>query len=139
MDESGAVAAPDRGGGSMEAGMDLRFVERDGVLFARVAANELGADTAEEFRRNLLAGIDGHAWVVLDLTPVTFMDSSGLGVLVAAMKALRGRGELRLTGVDARIQELFSLTGLNRVFQVEPDERAAVAGLQAARRRKEAA
>jgi len=67
------------------------------------------------------------------------MDSSGLGVLVAAMKALRGRGELRLTGVDARIQELFSLTGLNRVFQVEPDERAAVAGLQAARRRKEAA
>jgi anti-sigma B factor antagonist len=119
--------------------MDLRFEERDGTLIVRVEGEELGADTAEEVRRTLLAGMGAHAFVILDLSTVTFMDSSGLGVLVAAMKALRGRGELRLIRVNPLVQELFSLTGLNRVFLVDPDETAALAALGGTRRRNPAA
>jgi anti-sigma B factor antagonist len=119
--------------------MDLRFEERDGILVVRVDGDELGADTAEEVRSALLAGMGVHPFVILDLSAVTFMDSSGLGVLVAAMKALRGRGELRLIRVNPLIQQLFNLTGLNRVFQVDPDERTAAAALDGTRRRTPAA
>jgi anti-sigma B factor antagonist len=119
--------------------MDLQFEERDGILVVRVEGSELGADTAEEVRSALLTGMGAHAFVVLDLSAVTFMDSSGLGVLVAAMKALRGRGELRLVRVNPLIQELFNLTGLNRVFLVDADETTAAAALDGTRRRIEAA
>ena len=46
------------------------------------------------------------------------------------MKAVRGRGELHLVGVHPRIQELFGLTGLSRVFQIDPDEATAAAALE---------
>ncbi len=119
--------------------MELRFEERDGILIVRVDGTELGADAAEEVRRALLTGIGAHAFVILDLSTVTFMDSSGLGVLVAAMKALRGRGELRLIRVQPLIRELFNLTGLNRVFLVDTDETSAAAALDGTRQRIKAA
>jgi anti-sigma B factor antagonist len=115
--------------------VDLRFEERGTTLLARADGEELGADSAERVRIALLQEISSHPWVIMDLSPVTFMDSSGLGVLVAAMKAVRGRGDLRLIGVHPRVQELFGLTGLGRVFQVDVDEAAASAALELARQR----
>lgn len=115
--------------------MELRFDEGGGVLIARADGEELGADSAEAVRSSLLAEVSKHSWVVLDLTPVTFMDSSGLGVLVSVMKALRGRGEMRLIGVHSRIRELFGLTGLSRVFLIDDDEAAATAALERAMQR----
>jgi anti-sigma B factor antagonist len=119
--------------------MELHFEEREGILVVRAEGEELGADTADEVRRTLLAGMEAHAFVILDLSTVTFMDSSGLGVLVAAMKALRGRGELRLIHVNPAIQELFGMTGLNRVFLIDPDETTAAAAIDGTRRRSAAA
>lgn len=119
--------------------MELRFEERDGILIVRTAGEELGAESAERARGDLLPQMTASPWVVLDLASLTFMDSSGLGVLVAAMKSVRGRGELRLTNVHARIRELFTLTGLGRVFQIDPDETTAIETLVETRRRSQAA
>ena len=58
--------------------------------------------------------------VVLDLQGVTFIDSSGLAMLVEAHRGIAAQGKvLRLGEVSARVQRLVSLTGLDQLFGVE--------------------
>lgn len=55
--------------------------------------------------------------VILDTSGVTFLDSSGLGVLVGAQKRMRAHdGSLALVAAQDRIVQLFRLTGLTRLF-----------------------
>jgi anti-sigma B factor antagonist len=59
------------------------------------------------------------AFVVLDLTDLTFIDSSGLGVLVGTLRRVRdGGGEVRLAAASAGVRRVLSVTGLDTVFQV---------------------
>jgi anti-sigma B factor antagonist len=58
--------------------------------------------------------------VVLDLRGVTFIDSSGLAMLVEAHRRIARQGKvLRLGELSARVQRLVSLTGLDQLFGVE--------------------
>jgi anti-sigma B factor antagonist len=57
--------------------------------------------------------------VVVDLAAVGFMDSSGLGALVAGLKKARQEGgDLRLTGVNQQVATVLELTNLDRVLHV---------------------
>src|SRR3954462_1862501 len=59
----------------------------------------------------------GKKHVIVDLSRVTFVDSTGLGILVGALRRLRsGRGTLALIVTDYDIERLFELTGLDGVF-----------------------
>jgi anti-sigma B factor antagonist len=65
--------------------------------------------------------------VVVDLRPVTFMDSAGIGILVAAHKRLRAHsGRLVLVDVDGPVQRVLHLTGLLRVLTLTDDLDAAL-------------
>lgn len=58
--------------------------------------------------------------LVLDLTGLTFLDSSGLRVFVTAREALSSRGgELALRGPSANTQRLLDITGLGEIIAVE--------------------
>lgn len=64
--------------------------------------------------------------VLVDLSAVSFMDSTGLGVLVGALARSREAGQrLVLVGVDGRIQRLLNLTGLDAAFELAPSVAAA--------------
>ena len=55
--------------------------------------------------------------IVVDLYNVSFMDSSGLGVLVAGLKRARERGgELALVFGEGSVQKVFGITGLDEIF-----------------------
>lgn len=70
--------------------------------------------------------------VVVDLTGVAFMDSTGLGELVAAHKALQRRGDrLHLAVSNARVTRLLSLSGLDGVLDVHPSQPEALAAISA--------
>ncbi|MEM6445202.1 MAG: STAS domain-containing protein [Cyanobacteria bacterium J06642_2] len=71
-----------------------------------------------KFRQQIDAMVAAGAQAILiDLKEVTFMDSSGLGALVTALKMLRARdGKLYLCSMNDQIRMLFDLTGLNTVF-----------------------
>ncbi len=61
---------------------------------------------------------DGVSIVILDLGEVPFVDSSGLGAIVAGLKAARqGGGDLRLAGAQEQMRSLLELTTLNSVLQ----------------------
>jgi len=74
----------------------------------------------------------GSATLVVDLTGVTFLDSTGLGALVEA-RALTGDagGSLSIVCTHERILKLFTITGLDGVFAIYPTVDAALAAAQA--------
>lgn len=56
--------------------------------------------------------------VVLNLTNVTFIDSSGLGAIVAIMKHLAPERRLILAGLSPAVEKVFRLTRMDTVFQI---------------------
>ena len=81
---------------------------------------EIDMATAPRFRQRLLAVISAGAQdVVIDLSGVDFIDSTGLGVLMGAAKRVRGTGgDIRLVMTGSRLSELVELTRLDRVLDV---------------------
>jgi len=98
--------------------MVLRLDVREQSILT--ATGELDIATAPAFREALLTLIAaGHARVVVDLDSVTFMDSTGLGVLASANKRMRSEGrELLVVCHRPEILRLFSITGLHSFFTV---------------------
>ncbi len=69
----------------------------------------------------------GSGKLVLNLTATSFMDSSGLAVLVSGLQAARKRdGDVLLVGMSNTVRALFELTRLHTVFQIFDDEPGAL-------------
>jgi anti-sigma B factor antagonist len=81
---------------------------------------EVDLSTAASLRTRIDEIVDGGTRrLVVDLTAVGFMDSSGLSALVAGMKAMRSAGgELILVCGTESILKVFTVTGLDRVFEI---------------------
>jgi len=94
-----------------------------------VVSGDLDASTAELFNAAIDDVIErGAQLVVLDLTAVDFLDSTGLGVLVGALKRVRTHdGDLSLVCDEPRILKVFEITGLTKVFAMYADVDQAVA------------
>jgi anti-sigma B factor antagonist len=92
-------------------------------------SGEVDLATAPAVRERLNELADGGArHLVVDLALVGFLDSIGLGVLVAAYKRLRDRdppGSLRLAGASDRVAKVFALTGLLGIFPMYASVEAA--------------
>lgn len=75
----------------------------------------------------LVAG--GNSRLVVDLTDVSFLDSTGLGVLVKALKRAReADGWLRLVVTGDRIRKIFEITGLDASIPIFDTAQDAIAG-----------
>jgi len=71
--------------------------------------------------------LGGHRYLVLDLSAVDRIDSTGLGVLVGARKRLRaGNGQLRLAAASGNVVRVLHATGLDRVLPLYPDVASAL-------------
>jgi anti-sigma B factor antagonist len=79
-------------------------------------------------RKDLLGLIGtGHRHLVLDLGNVKFVDSSGLSVLVSALKAAnKSNGSVVLVNLTNDVRTLIELTRMHEVFQIFGDEQAAI-------------
>lgn len=104
----------------MTSGLEIRDSVEDEVLIVAVRG-ELDLYTAPDLRSLLLGAIqDGRTAVVLDLRETTFLDSTALGVIIAAMKALRVRsGRLVLVNDRTSITKTLAITGLDHLLSVE--------------------
>jgi anti-sigma B factor antagonist len=89
---------------------------------------ELDVATAPSLRERLVDLIgDGSTKLVLDLEGVDFLDSTGLGVIVSALKRTRTQGgDMRLVCTQGRIRRLFEITGLDKAITLVPSLDAAV-------------
>ncbi len=108
--------------------MNISEEPHGNILVLRVGETRLDAAKAPALRNELLRHIDaGHSQIVLDLSGTEFMDSSGLGALVSAVKRLGSRGTLAIAGAQGAVTRLFALTRMDRVFALHPNTEAAIA------------
>lgn len=81
---------------------------------------EIDLSTSAIFKETVYQVIEsGHIDVIIDLNELEFMDSTGLGVLVAALKktTMEG-GSIRLICNKRNILKVFTITGLDKVFSI---------------------
>jgi anti-sigma B factor antagonist len=101
--------------------------EENGKLVAALTG-EIDLDNAPEVRRMLLECTDGGRDVLVDLSGVSYIDSSGIASLVEALQnANSGGGALDLVAVSPQAMRVFELARLDKVFTIHPDLGAALA------------
>lgn len=85
-------------------------------------SGELDLHTSPQLRDHTLALLgEPPVQIALDMSDVSFMDSSSLGMLITCLKRVRERdGRLVLAGVSGSPLKVFTLTGLDRVFDMVP-------------------
>jgi len=90
------------------------------VLVLRLGGQLMGGPDADALRSTILASIQqGTEKILIDLGEITWVNSTGLGVLITSHLAARGKGgSLKLVGVSKRIESILSVTRLNTVFEV---------------------
>ncbi|MEA5552650.1 STAS domain-containing protein [Anabaena cylindrica UHCC 0172] len=83
----------------------------------------LNAAAGNELRREISDIVNNEVEILLiDMSEVTFIDSSGLGALVAAMQSVRNaKRELFVCSINAQVQMLFELTKIDRVLNILSD------------------
>jgi anti-sigma B factor antagonist len=97
------------------------------VLIVWPLEKRIDASTATEFKQKMSDWIDaGNRKIVLNLSEVDFIDSSGLGAIVSSLKKISGEGDLVICAVRETVMSLFRLTRMNRVFDILPSEDEAV-------------
>jgi anti-sigma B factor antagonist len=96
---------------------DTRTVDGDGVVITpRGRLNMVAAPRLRTLLTNTVRG--GQRRVVVDLSATEFMDSSGLGALIAGLKTARqAGGDLRIASVTPQVAMVLELTNLNRVLR----------------------
>jgi anti-sigma B factor antagonist len=89
---------------------------------------EIDLSTAPQLEQELTGLTEnGARRIVVDLAGAEFVDSTVLGVLLKALTRLHAHsGELVLVSDDLRILKIFEVTGLGRVFRIEPTLTAAI-------------
>ena len=101
--------------------------EVDGNLVVRLAG-EIDLDRAPDVRRLLLDCVKRKLDVLVDLSEVSYIDSSGIASLVEALQWAKRRGtDLCLIAVSPEALRVFELARLDKVFAIHPDMDAALA------------
>lgn len=97
--------------------------DQDGSAATVTLNGEVDVYTSPALKEQLVAIIEGGCDnIVVDLRDVGFIDSSGLGVLVSALRRARERGgAVRIVCTRDSILKIFRITGLDKVFPIFSD------------------
>jgi anti-sigma B factor antagonist len=113
-----------------EGSADLTLrVRTEGSATVVVAEGEIDLSTIPELSE-VLDGLinDGKVDLIVDMTAVNFIDSTGLGVLVGARKkALAQDGSVQLASLQAKVLKIFQITQLTEIFPVHDSVADAIA------------
>lgn len=106
------------------------MIERDGVTVIRLEG-AIDVSRALELRDDLFARLDSPAArVLLDLSDVRLIDSSGIGILVTAHRRADGQGaRFGLAGATGTVARVFEMTRTNRLLSLYDDVEEGVRAL----------
>jgi anti-sigma B factor antagonist len=99
--------------------MAISVATHGDILVARVQDHRIDAAGAVAFKDEMVAlKIHPQQRVILDLEAVEFLDSSGLGAVVAVMKAYGGEKSLELAALSPIVEKVLRLTRMDQVFRI---------------------
>ena len=107
--------------------MQLACEKVGDVAVCAVPMEELDASNAPEFKRDIASVLDANTKLVLDLSQLRFVDSSGLGAFISCLRKLNAKGgDLKLSGMSMQVRGVFELVRMHRVFDILPTKEDAV-------------
>ena len=102
--------------------MEIDTIAQGDMLVVRAREDRIDAASAIQFKDRMREIVQHPApRVVLDLTRVNFLDSSGLGAVVAVMKLLGPQRKLELAGLTPTVMKVFRLTRMDQVFTIHAE------------------
>ena len=109
--------------------MVINIQENGGITLLELREERLDAHNSGDLKNEMLSLFeDGKNQLVIDLSEVRFIDSSGLGALVSGYKNASARnGNLKLCALQPQVKSMFELTRLHRVFEIYPGAEEALA------------
>lgn len=96
--------------------------EKKGIVVIRIKEERLDAHISDDFKNELRRIYEGGKKnILVDMTDVRFIDSSGLGAFVTTLRTANShKGMLKLAGLKPQVQALFDLTRLNLILRIFP-------------------
>lgn len=103
--------------------------EEKGILIA-INSENLDAGNVRAFKEQITPLLSEHKAVLLDMSQLTFVDSSGLGALLSCLRTLHNQNsQLKLFAMTKPVQALFELVRMHRIFAIYNTREEAVAVL----------
>lgn len=103
--------------------MQIKTTEDDKFFIITPEESRLDARVVSQFKEKVQNWIaEGKTRILLDMRNVEFMDSSGLGAVVACLKSVGSQGDIQLCSVNPPVMTLMKLTRLDQIFVIHQDQ-----------------
>jgi anti-sigma B factor antagonist len=107
--------------------MAIAFDTVGDVTVAALPMEELDASNSAEFKREVAPLLEATTKLVLDLSRLRFVDSSGLGAFISCLRRLNARGgDVKLCGMSKQVRAVFELVRMHRIFEIHGTREEAV-------------
>jgi anti-sigma B factor antagonist len=111
--------------------MEIAVDQLDDVAVAVIPVDELDASNAGEMKRDIAPTLEASTKVVIDLSRLRFVDSSGLGAMLSCLRQLSNKGgDLKLCGMSKQVRAAFELVRMHRIFDIFGTREEAVRAFQ---------
>jgi anti-sigma B factor antagonist len=121
--------ATDHAGSAWRDAMKIKRKDADGVVLLSLSGKLMGGPDADKFHDQIKAILDdGQQNVLVDMGGVEWVNSTGLGILIAAHTTVtNAEGHMKLLHVSKRVDSILMVTRLNMIFESYDDEAQALA------------
>lgn len=107
------------GCGNGGSGFMTITTQRKGTALEIALKGRLDTSTAPQLEAELKGSLEGAESLILDFSGLDYISSAGLRVLLAAHKAMSGRGGMKVTHVSEMVAEVFEVTGFSDILSIE--------------------
>jgi len=91
----------------------------NGSALTIALSGRLDTTTAPELEKELKTSLDNVSELIMDFSQLDYISSAGLRVLLAAHKAMSGKGAMTVTHVNEIVREVFEVTGFTDILNIE--------------------
>ena len=117
--------------------MEITTENRQSVTIVGIPLKELDASNAGEFKRAMGPILEASTKLVIDLSLLKFVDSSGLGALLSCLRQMTAKGgDLKLCGMTKQVRATFELVRMHRIFDIFETQEEAVQAFSAPQQSK---
>ena len=95
------------------------IINREGNHLSVKISDRLDAQTAPELDDTLFPQLEGIESLFVDLSELIYISSAGLRVLLRCQKIMSEQGEMKVSGVNGQVREIFEASGFDQILNVE--------------------
>jgi anti-anti-sigma factor len=126
VERSSGAAPPPQPGGGDPAALSVRVEDTAEGTSIVAIAGELDLSTIPRMQAPLLEQIGQRSAVLVDLSGLSFIDSSGIGILIQALRSADGTPVHILIAIDSQVDRVFRITGISDALPVFTDRERAL-------------